>query len=59
MISPLLGENWQLVTDEPVELRNNRLKFETSGTLPIILEESIEEFTTSNEWNPSRKMSNM
>ena len=30
-----------------LSLRNNRLKFETSGELPIILEESIE--YTSNE----------
>ena len=25
------GENWSLVTDEPVESENNRLKFKTSG----------------------------
>jgi hypothetical protein len=36
------GENWLLLTDELVELRNNRLKFKTSGELPIILEESME-----------------
>ena len=45
---PGLGENRRLVTDEPaVSLRNNQLKFETSGELPIILEEFIE--YTSNE----------
>ena len=37
-------------------LRNNRLKFETSGELPIILGESIDEYT-SNEWKRNRKMS--
>ena len=38
-----------------LSLRNNQLKFETSGELPIILEESIE--YTSNEWKQNRKMS--
>ena len=38
----MIGENRQLVTDEPVSLRNNRLKFKTAGKLPIILEEFIE-----------------
>ena len=32
------GENWRIVTDEPVE-------FETSGELPITLEE-YEEYTS-------------
>ena len=34
---------------------HNRLKFKTSGYLPIILEESIK--YTSNEWKQNRKMS--
>jgi hypothetical protein len=38
----MIGENRQLVTNEPVELRNNRLKFKIAGKLPIILEEFIE-----------------
>ena len=39
-----------------LSLRNNRLKFETSRTLAIILEESIE--YTLNEWKKqNRKMS--
>ena len=33
-----------LVTDEPAELEKNRLKFESSGRLPIILQEFIEYF---------------
>ena len=40
------GKNRRLVADELVELRNKRLKLETSGELLIILEESIEEYTT-------------
>ena len=36
-------------------LRNNRLKLETSGELLIILEESIQEYT-SNEWKQNQKM---
>ena len=36
------GKNQRLVTDEPVNLRNNQLKLETLGELPIILDESIE-----------------
>ena len=35
-------------------LRNNQLKLETSGELPIILEESIE--NTLNEWKQNRKI---
>ena len=42
LVHPMIGENRQLVTDEPVELRNNRLKFKTGGKLPIILEEFLE-----------------
>ena len=38
----MIGENRQLVTDEPVEFENYRLKFKTSGELPITLEESME-----------------
>ena len=37
-----------------LSLRNNRLKFETSGEIPIILEESIE--YASIEWKQNRKM---
>ena len=47
---PGLGENRWLVIDKPVEFENNRLEFKTSEALPIILEESIVEFT-SNEWS--------
>ena len=36
------GENQQLVANEHVEFENNRLKFETSGNLPINFGESIE-----------------
>ena len=40
-----------------LSLRNNRLKVETSGgELPIILEESVEEYTSSNEWKHNWKM---
>ena len=38
---PTIGENWQLVTSEPVESKKNRLKFKTAGKLPINLEEFI------------------
>ena len=38
----MIGENRQLVRDKPVELRNNRLQFQTTGKFPIILEEFIE-----------------
>ena len=38
-----------------LSLRNNRLKFKTSGELPVIWEESIEEYT-SNEWKQNRKI---
>ena len=38
----MIGENRQLVTNEPVEFGNNRLKFKTAGKIPIILEEFIE-----------------
>ena len=38
-----------------LSLRNNRLKLETLGELPIILEESIEEYI-SNEWKQNWKM---
>ena len=38
----MIGENRQLVTNEPVEFENNRLKFKTAGKLPIILEEFVE-----------------
>jgi hypothetical protein len=46
----MIGENRQLVTNEPVELslRINRLKFKTSGELPITLEEFMEH--TSNQY---------
>ena len=38
----MIGETRQLVTNEPVEFENNRLKFKTAGKLPIILEEFVE-----------------
>ena len=40
-LTAMIRENRQLVADEPVEftLRNNWLKFETAGKLPIVLEE--------------------
>jgi hypothetical protein len=38
----MIGENRQLVTDEPVEFENNRVKFKIAGNLPIILEEFME-----------------
>ena len=38
-----------------LRFRNNWLKLENSGELPIILEESIE--YTSNEWKRNRKLS--
>ena len=39
----MIGENRQLVTNEPVSLRNNRLKFTTTvEKLQTILEEMIE-----------------
>ena len=44
-----IGENQQSVTDEPVEFRNNRLKLKTSGGLPIILEESMEEYASNEQ----------
>jgi hypothetical protein len=41
---PLNGNNRPLVTDKPVEFEKygSRWKFETSGELPIIEEESME-----------------
>ena len=38
----MIGENRQLVIDEPVEFENNRLKFKSAGKLPVVLEEFIE-----------------
>ena len=38
----MIGENRQLVTDEPVEFANNRLKLKATRKLPIILEEFME-----------------
>ena len=38
----MIGENRQLVTDEPVELRNNRLMLKSAGKLPTIQEEFME-----------------
>jgi hypothetical protein len=37
----MIGENRQLVTNEPVEFENNQLKFKTVRKSPIILEEFI------------------
>jgi hypothetical protein len=47
IIHAMSRKNQQLVADEPVEFEKYRLKFKTSGELPINLEESIE--YTSNE----------
>ena len=41
-LDTMIRENRQLVKDEPVDLRNNWLRFKTAGKLPIILEEFIE-----------------
>ena len=38
----MIGENWQLVTNELVEFEKHRMKFKTAGKLPIILKEFIE-----------------
>jgi hypothetical protein len=38
----MIGENRQLVTDEPVEFEKEPIEFKTAGILPIILEEFIE-----------------
>jgi len=40
------GENRQLVKDELLRLRNNRLKFKTPGKFPTILEE-FREYTSN------------
>ena len=50
------GKNRQLVTDEPVEFRNNQLKFKTSRKLSMILEESMN-IPQINESNTGRCMS--
>ena len=34
----MIGENQQLVTNEPVEFEKYQLKFKTAGKSPIILE---------------------
>jgi hypothetical protein len=41
------GENWRLVTDKLVEFDNDWLKLETLEELPIILEESIQKYTSN------------
>ena len=46
----MIGENRQLATDERLSLRNNR--FETAGKVPILLEESIEEYTQFSKGKP-------
>ena len=51
---PVMPKN-RLLGKNRLSLKNNQLKFETSGELPIILEDSIE--YTSNEWKQNRKMS--
>ena len=38
----MIGENWQLITDEPAEFGNNRLKFKSAGKTQIILEKNRE-----------------
>ena len=37
-----MGENWQLVTNEPVEFEKSPGEVQTAGKLSIILEESME-----------------
>ena len=32
----MIGENQQLITEEPVEFKNNQLKFKIAGKSPII-----------------------
>ena len=44
-LHPISGKNGWFVADEPIEFENNRLKFMTSGNLPIILEEYTEYYT--------------
>ena len=43
------GRNRPLVTEEitRLSLRNNRLMLETSGGLAVVLEESIDEYTSN------------
>ena len=48
----MIGENRQLVTNEPVELENKRLKFKTAGKSPNILEEFLEEYTQFHKGKP-------
>ena len=43
---PLSGENRWLVTDEPVEFEELPVEVETSGELPMVLEESIEDYAS-------------
>ena len=45
----MIGENRQLITMNRLSLKNNRFKFKTAGTLPIILKESVEEYTQINK----------
>jgi hypothetical protein len=42
-----IGENRQLITYIPDEFENSWLKFETSRELLIILEESIDKYTSN------------
>ena len=45
---------WKVWCDLGMSLRNNQLKFETSGELPIILYESILEYTSSEQIKTGR-----
>ena len=56
MSEALFGENRWLVTDEPVEFEKEPVEVGNFRRVPIILEESMEEYTT-NEWKQNRKMS--
>jgi hypothetical protein len=51
----MIGENWQLITNEPVDLRNNWLKLKTAEKLLIISEIFIE--YTSGLIKENRRMS--
>ena len=50
---PIMLKN---LPDHWLSLRNNRLELATSGELPTILDESMQEYT-SNKWKQNRQMS--
>jgi hypothetical protein len=52
------GENIPLVTYEPVEsFISNQLKFRTLEKIPIILKESMKEYTSNERKQQNRKIS--